>query len=99
MLDRDISGSKMTIPKAILTVIAAALPFGVVGSVIGGVAGFLLGHFLPGYYRSLFWNGEPNFDAVQVGIGLGVAEGLQIGLVAGVIVGLVIVFIKTRPSP
>lgn len=76
----------MTHGKALLTVIASSVAF----SVIGGVAGYSLGKFAPGYYRGVFSNGEsPQFDPVQVGLGSGVVQ----GLIAGVIIGLIIVFI------
>ena len=85
--------------KAIVTVAATSLLFAAIGCILGGVVGLLLGVFLPGYYRGLFWNGEPNFNPVQLGLGLGIAQGLIGGLVVGILVGLAILFINARKQP
>ena len=45
----------------------------------------------PSYYRSVFrGGGSPDFDPIQVGIGLGVSQGLIAGLVAGSVVVLAV---------
>ena len=62
----------------------------IVCGVGGGIVGWLLGRFQPGYYRFVFRSAaeRPDFDPVAVGVGLGVTQGLT----AGVIVGCVVVF-------
>lgn len=69
--------------KEILTVAASAALF----CILGGLIGFVLGQFVPGYYRSVFVNGDaPTFHPVQVGLGLGVSQGFAGGMIAGVII-------------
>ena len=79
-----------TFIKAVFVVAASALLF----CFIGSITGFSLGHFAPDYYRTVFAAEDlPDFNPVQVGIGLGVTQGLT----TGVIVGLLIIFMK-EPS-
>ncbi len=47
--------------------------------------GAALGTFVPGYYRSVFSNGDnPSFDPVAVGIGQGLTQGVGTGLAVGI---------------
>ena len=74
----------MTIRVAIATIAACTLLL----ACIGGGIGWALGTFAPGYYRSVFRNGEEaGFDPVSVGIG----QGLTQGTTGGVVVGLIVV--------
>lgn len=76
----------LTPAKAVLTIVVCALSF----SVLGGLGGYVLGRFMPGYYRGVFSGGEsPDFDPVAVGLGQGITQ----GLVAGGIIGLILVAI------
>ncbi|RYF45655.1 MAG: hypothetical protein EOO38_15625, partial [Cytophagaceae bacterium] len=73
----------MTIKKGILTVAASTLLFTPLGALIG----WLLGVYVPGYYRGLYLEGNsPEFDPVQMGLGLGMTQ----GLIGGIVVGLAI---------
>jgi hypothetical protein len=78
----------------VLTTIAA---FGIGCAVVGALAGYGLGTFVPGYYRSVFSGGqEPNFNPVDVGIGLGCSEGLMLGAVVGTVAAVVLAWRKSR---
>ena len=71
----------MTIRQAFTLVLATTLAF----TAIGGLIGFLLGRFLPNYYRSIFIQGrEPDFDPLAVGVGQGLTQGVTAGAVVGV---------------
>ena len=54
----------------------------------GGTVGWLLGRYLPGYYRFVVGDAaeRPDFDPVAVGVGSGVTQGLLAGLAVGCIV-------------
>jgi hypothetical protein len=56
----------------------------------GGLAvGYAIARFAPSYYRSVFRGGKsPDFDPVQVGLGLGLTQGLIAGLIVGAVVVL-----------
>jgi hypothetical protein len=73
----------MSIPKAIATIVGCT----VLLAGIGASFGYALGAFAPGYYRSVFRAGrEPDFDPVDVGVGLGVTQGMTWGVVVGLAV-------------
>ena len=73
--------AQLVSPRAILFVIASSATCGAAGLLIGAA----LGAFLPGYYRSVFSNGDsPNFDPLAVGIGQGLTQGVGTGLAVGV---------------
>lgn len=79
----------MTSTKAVLIVLSSALLFALAGSAIG----YGLGVLVPSYYRNLYTSGDsPNFDAVQMGLGLGITQGFS----GGIVVGLIVVFLLTR---
>lgn len=81
------SGSKgrptVALARAILVVAVCTI----VGASIGTGAGYVLGRFAPGYYRSMFGQGNaPGFDPVQMGIGLGLTQGIALGFIAGIVI-------------
>lgn len=79
----------MTRGKDLLTVAVSALLF----CFLGGIIGFTIGRFSPGYYRAVSNGGDlPDFDPVQVGVGFGTTQ----GFVGGIIVGLIIVLSHRR---
>src|SRR5262249_35847708 len=83
----------MTIRNAGLTIAA----WTVMLAGIGGSIGWALGTCKPGYYRSVFRNGnDPEFDPVSVGIGQGVTQGTAGGTVVGVIVVALFVWRDVR---
>src|SRR5436190_1968579 len=71
--------------RSLITVVVSSLVF----SFLGGVAGFALGTFAPGYYRGVFASGsDPTFKPVEVGLGLGISQGLM----GGALIGVLLVF-------
>ena len=58
----------MSVTRAFAIIVACGISFAA-----GGVAvGYALARFAPYYYRGVFRGGEsPDFDPVQVGLGLG----------------------------
>ncbi|BCX48680.1 hypothetical protein HAHE_25880 [Haloferula helveola] len=81
---------------AITAVFGSGLMFGAFGFVVG----FLLGKFLPDYYRTVFSSGsDPDFNAVAVGIGQGVTQGFAAGIVVGIVIVLIKAFVgRDRPG-
>jgi hypothetical protein len=81
-----------------LTIIAA---FGIGFAVVGTLVGYGLGTFAPDYYRGVVSGGrQPNFNPVDVGIGLGCSEGLLFGAVVGTVVVVVLAWRQSgRTSP
>jgi hypothetical protein len=74
----------MTFGRAITYVLATTLIFAFLGIGIG----YVLGQFMPEYYRNIFRSGhDPQFDPLSVGLG----QGLTQGTAAGVVIGLTIV--------
>jgi hypothetical protein len=66
--------------RAFATVLLCGVGFAVVGTAVGCA----LGIFLPGYYRGMLIGGRhPDFDPVDVGIGLGCSQGLILGVLVG----------------
>ena len=75
---------RMSIMGALAIVAVSTLAF----AGIGGGIGWSLGTYSPGYYRSVFRNGDqPWFDPVAVGVG----QGLTQGVAGGVVIGLALV--------
>jgi hypothetical protein len=65
----------------------------------GCLIGYLLGTYVPGYYRAVFSNGNsPTFNPVSVGIGLGLTQGLTVGLIIGCVVVLAVAIRTPRHS-
>jgi hypothetical protein len=82
----------MTITKAILSVGLTALLFGVAG----GLVGYGIGRFFPGYYRQVFYIRDPQVTPEDLGVGLGITQGLMWGIVTGLILVLIIAWKETR---
>lgn len=75
--------ARLTLPKAIGTVLATGL--GV--ACLGGVVGLSIAKVMPAYYRAVFVNGnDPGFQPVPAGTGLGITQGLVGGLAIGTII-------------
>lgn len=73
-----------TLLWSIVSVFGSAFLCGLIGLGMGAT----LGAYVPGYYRSVFSNGnDPGFDPIAVGIG----QGLTQGVLFGGIIGLVLV--------
>ena len=61
--------------------------------------GAVLGTTAPGYYRSVFRNGDsPDFNPIQVGIGLGATQGIASGVVLSIVVFAFIVWRDLRTT-
>jgi hypothetical protein len=83
----------MTVRRAFLIVAGAAAVCAAVGAGIG----WALGTFAPGYYRTVFRYGDsPEFNPVQVGVGLGLTQGLTAGLAFGCMVVLAVTWYDSR---
>lgn len=75
----------MQFGRAIGSVAIASILFGAIGMAIG----YLIGSFMPGYYRSVFVGGDsPDFDPLTVGIGQGLTQGVVLGAAVGLILVL-----------
>jgi hypothetical protein len=77
--------------------------FGIVGAsamlcaLVGLGIGYGLAVAIPSYYRGVFRDGNsPNFDPVQVGMGLGLSQGVIAGLVVGCVVVLAVAWYNSR---
>lgn len=80
----------MTRRPSLAKAVAVIAVCSVVGASIGAGAGYVLGKFAPGYYRSMFLQGNaPGFDPVQMGIGLGLTQGIAVGFIAGIVIVIV----------
>lgn len=80
-------------------VFAIVLASGVAFALGGGGLGYALARFAPFYYRGVFQGGDsPDFDPVQVGVGLGVSQGLILGLIVGSVVVLAVAISGSRRS-
>jgi hypothetical protein len=63
----------------------------------GTLVGYLVGLFAPGYYRAvLSGGGQPDFNPIDVGIGLGCSQGLMLGVVVGAVVAVVVAWRLAR---
>jgi hypothetical protein len=81
--------------EAIALVLGCVIAF----TLLGAGTGYALGTVAPGYYRSVFEGGQdPNFDPVDVGIGLGSSQGLLGGAVIGVLLASVLL-LRDRRAP
>jgi hypothetical protein len=86
-------GTRMTVARGFTVIVASGIAFAIAGGLIGST----LGRSMPGYYRAVFPGGErPDFDPVQVGIGLGITQGLVAGLVVGSVVVLAVALAGRR---
>lgn len=85
----------MTSKKAL----GIVLLWGVTFAVVGGLIGAALGLVAPDYYRSLLRDGHsPDFNPLQVGIGLGVTQGLASGIAIGLGVIALLVWREMRAA-
>lgn len=67
------------------------------GILVGAGIGYLLGVFVPGYYRTVFSGGSrPGFDPVAVGLGQGATQGTVLGVVVGLLLVAGIAWFKLR---
>ena len=82
----------MTVLRGFLIIVVSGIGF----APAGGLIGYALGRVAPAYYRGVFRRGEaPDFDPVQVGLGLGMTQ----GLIAGLLVGSVVVLAVALSGP
>ena len=73
-------------PSLIPWTIGSVFGCAFIGGLIGTGLGAALGVFAPGYYRSVFSNGDsPIFDPLAVGVGQGLTQGVVFGGVVGVL--------------
>ena len=73
----------MTPKTALITVLLWSVVFACVGSAIGAT----IGAVAPEYYRSVFRGGHsPEFNPLQVGIGLGATQGVASGIAISIVV-------------
>jgi len=83
----------MTVLRGFLIVILSGVAFGLGG----GLIGFSLGRWMPGYYRAVFPGGrEPWFDPVAVGLGQGLTQGLACGIAVGAVIVLAVAWYNSR---
>lgn len=79
----------MNIRKAFLLLTSTTIFF----TVLGGLVGFLLGKYLPNYYKSIFRNGQDaEFDPLAMGVGQGLTQGITAGAVIAIIFLIVMVW-------
>lgn len=65
-------------------------------ALLGGLVGLAIGVQAPGYYRSLVRGGRlPDFNPIDVGIGLGTSQGAMVGMLCG---GLIIAILAWRQA-
>jgi hypothetical protein len=83
----------MTVIRGFAIIVASGAAF----AVGGGALGYSMARLIPSYYRGVFHGGDsPEFDPVQVGIGLGLSQGLIAGLVVGSVVVLAVALFQSR---
>ncbi|MEZ6136336.1 MAG: hypothetical protein R3C53_15685 [Pirellulaceae bacterium] len=69
------------------TALTTVLLWSAVSACVGSAIGATIGTVAPGYYRSVFRGGQsPEFNPLQVGIGLGASQGLASGIVISIVV-------------
>jgi hypothetical protein len=79
--------------RALVILAGCAAGFGVVG----GLVGWAIGVFSPGYYRAVISGGrQPDFNPIDVGIGLGISQGMILGVIIGGIVTLALAWRRSR---
>ena len=85
----------MTVARGFVITITSGLTF----AIFGALAGCALGWVAPDYYRIVFrLRPETEFNAVQLGLGLGVTQGLGAGLAVGLAIVLIIAWFDSRPA-
>ena len=84
-------------PSLLPWTIGAVFGAAFLGGAFGAGLGAALGTFSPGYYRSVFSNGEsPNFDPVAVGLGQALTQGVVFGTIVGLILVAMFYWSRTR---
>lgn len=79
------------------TVILVILGSLIVGGLLGAGVGGLLGRLMPGYYKGIFADPhDPDFNAVQVGLGLGMTQGMIFGAVIGLGISAIVAWHEVR---
>lgn len=82
-----------------LRALGVLLAFAAVFAVVGTLLGLGLGVFNPGYYRGLIPGGDsPDFNPVDVGIGLGCSQGSIFGVVLGIMAVVGLAWRRSRAS-
>ena len=74
--------SAMPIGKIVTIVLASTG----CGGVAGGLLGFAMGTWLPGFYHDVPVGGGDMLYPVQTGTGLGISEGIGLGFLLGVLI-------------
>ncbi len=82
----------MTAAKAIVTVAGCAL----IGTIIGGMVGYLLGTYAPDFIAALFPRSRPESSYVQIAVGLGTVNGGFIGVGVGVVIMAILAWHQSR---
>ena len=86
--------TRLTVVKAVATVVATSIGFGIAGAGIGAI----LGQFTPGFFRLLPIPDVEYIDPLELGIGLGLFNGVTWGLVVGVLVVFIVAWKESRVS-
>ncbi len=85
----------MTTKTALLIVLLWGIIFACVGSAIGAA----IGTVAPGYYQSIFRDGySPEFNPLQVGVGLGATQGVVSGVAMSIVVLALLAWRDIRSS-
>jgi multisubunit Na+/H+ antiporter MnhE subunit len=83
----------MNVVNALATVVGTGVGFGIAGTAIGAI----LGYVAPGFFRQMLPLRDPaNLNPVEVGIGLGLTNGLGWGLAVGVLLVAILAWRETR---
>ncbi len=87
----------MSVLRGFVIIIGA----GLLGAVVGGVGGFLVGTYAPGYFRSQFPGQamQPWFNPVEVGTVLALWQGAVVGLIVGSVVVLAVSWQNSSHKP
>lgn len=83
---------RMSIASVVLIVSISTFATGMIGALIG----FLMGSFIPDFYRYGPGGGSPESNPVEVGTGLGFVEGLAAGFLLGALIVCVRAFGKRK---
>ncbi|MEI8022124.1 MAG: hypothetical protein WCH39_28195 [Schlesneria sp.] len=81
------------------TALRNVLLWGVIFACVGAAIGAAIGTVAPGYYQSIFRNGHsPEFNPLQVGIGLGATQGVASGVAISITVLTLLTWRDTRSA-
>jgi hypothetical protein len=81
------------------TALRNVLLWGVIFACVGSAIGAAIGTVAPGYYQSIFRNGHsPEFNPLQVGIGLGATQGVASGVAISITVLTLLTWRDTRSA-